>query len=75
MRPIPIYENGLKPKPILTLIKPFQDGGSKKEKEKERLKVCKPPPETKRPPRLMQTPCAFVQTSTFYTNPLAEVSG
>ena len=34
----------------------FQDGaGSKKEKEKERLKVCKPPPETKRPPRLMQT--------------------
>ena len=55
----------------------FKDGGgSKKEKdkEKERLKVCKPPPETKRPPRLMQTPCAFVQTSTFYTNPLAEVN-
>ena len=61
---------------MLRNIKPFQDGGSKKEKdkEKERLKVCKPPPETKRPPRLMQTPCAFVQTSTFYTNPLAEVS-
>ena len=36
--------------------------------------MCKPPPETKRPPRLMQTPCAFVQTSTFYTNPLTEVN-
>ncbi|XP_059083538.1 AT-rich interactive domain-containing protein 5B-like [Tigriopus californicus] len=48
---------------------------SKKEtKERDRSKVCKPPPDNKRPPSLMQTPCAFMQTSTFYTNPLAEIT-
>jgi len=41
---------------------------------KDRAKVCKPPPDTKRPPRLMQTPCAFVQTSSIYANPLAEIA-
>eukprot|EP00095_Tigriopus_kingsejongensis_P001650 maker-scaffold801_size95070-snap-gene-0.22 protein:Tk01650 transcript:maker-scaffold801_size95070-snap-gene-0.22-mRNA-1 annotation:"at-rich interactive domain-containing protein 5b" len=41
---------------------------------KDRSKVCKPPPDNKRPPSLMQTPCAFTQTSTFYTNPLAEIN-
>ncbi len=43
-------------------------------KEKDRHKVCKPPPETKRPPRLIQTPCAFVQTNHIYTNPMAELT-
>ncbi|CAB4061067.1 unnamed protein product [Lepeophtheirus salmonis] len=41
---------------------------------KDRNKVCKPPPETKRPPSLMQTPCAFVQTTNIYTNPLSELT-
>ena len=60
---------------------PSKDGGTSgsskkesKENSKERQKVCKPPPETKRPPSLMQTPCAFVQTSTIYTNPLTEIT-
>jgi len=58
--------------------------GSKKEaagqssalsaKDKDRQKVSKPPPDTKRPPRLMQTPCAFVQTNHIYTNPMAELT-
>ena len=56
--------------------------GSKKEqvqsalsaKDKDRQKVSKPPPETKRPPRLMQTPCAFVQTNHIYTNPMVELA-
>ena len=43
-------------------------------KDKDRSKVCKPPPETKRPPSLMQTPCAFKQTTSIYTNPLAELT-
>ena len=43
-------------------------------KEKDRSKVCKPPPDTKRPPSLMQTPCAFKQTTSIYTNPLAELT-
>ena len=67
-------------------IKPATVGvnGSKKEpsttpvalsaREKDRQKVSKPPPETKRPPRLIQTPCAFVQTSHFYTNPMVELT-
>ena len=42
--------------------------------EKDRSKVCKPPPDNKRPPSLMQTPCAFVQTSRIYTNPMAEIN-
>ena len=47
---------------------------NKKEiREKDRAKVNKPPPDNKRPPSLMQTPCAFVQTSTIYTNPMAEL--
>ena len=58
--------------------------GSKKEtapaaatlsqKDKDRHKVSKPPPDTKRPPRLMQTPCAFVQTNHIYTNPMVELN-
>jgi hypothetical protein len=58
--------------------------GSKKEtaaapvalsaRDKDRQKVSKPPPDTKRPPRLIQTPCAFVQTSHFYTNPMVELT-
>ena len=43
-------------------------------KDKDRNKVCKPPPDTKRPPSLMQTPCAFKQTTSIYTNPLAELT-
>ena len=43
-------------------------------KDKDRQKVSKPPPDTKRPPRLMQTPCAFVQTNHIYTNPMAELT-
>jgi hypothetical protein len=43
-------------------------------KDKDRQKVSKPPPETKRPPRLMQTPCAFVQTNHIYTNPMIELT-
>ena len=43
-------------------------------KDKVRSKVCKPPPDTKRPPSLMQTPCAFKQTTSIYTNPLAELT-
>eukprot|EP00096_Caligus_rogercresseyi_P008788 TRINITY_DN2841_c0_g1_i3.p1 TRINITY_DN2841_c0_g1~~TRINITY_DN2841_c0_g1_i3.p1 ORF type:complete len:872 (-),score=364.42 TRINITY_DN2841_c0_g1_i3:173-2434(-) len=39
-----------------------------------RNKVCKPPPETKRPPSLLQTPCAFLQTSHIYSNPLSELT-
>lgn len=48
--------------------------GQQPTKEKDRHKVCKPPPETKRPPRLIQTPCAFVQTNHIYTNPMAELT-
>ena len=43
-------------------------------KEKDRQKVSKPPPETKRPPRLIQTPCAFIQTNHIYTNPMVELT-
>jgi hypothetical protein len=46
----------------------------KESKDRDRSKVSKPPLENKRPPSLMQTPCAFVQTSTFYTNPLSEIA-
>ena len=50
------------------------DQKSPPKEAKDRSKVCKPPPETKRPPNLMQTACAFTQTSHIYTNPKAEVS-
>ena len=42
---------------------------------KERSKVSKPPPETERLPMPLQSPCAFVRTSTLCTNPMTEVNG
>ena len=41
-------------------------GGGGKTKEgkregKEKSKVCRPPPDTKRPPRLLATPCPYLQ--------------
>ncbi len=41
---------------------------------KEKQKVSRPPPETKRPPRLLQTPCQFQQTSSIYGSPQSELA-
>jgi len=35
--------------------------------------VCKPPPDTKRPPRLIQTPCPYSQTASIYGSPKSEL--
>ena len=41
---------------------------------RDKIKVCKLPPETKRPPALLQTACAFSQTSSIYSNPLTDLN-
>ena len=47
---------------------------SKKEsKNKEKSKVSKLPPDTKRPPRLIQTPCPYSQTASIYGSPKSEL--
>ena len=46
---------------------------SKESKSKEKSKVCKLPPDTKRPPRLMQTPCPYSQTASIYGSPKSEL--
>ena len=46
---------------------------SKDSKSKEKSKVCKLPPDTKRPPRLMQTPCPYSQTASIYGSPKSEL--
>ena len=47
---------------------------SKKDsKSKEKSKVSKLPPDTKRPPRLIQTPCPYSQTASIYGSPKSEL--
>ena len=46
---------------------------TKDSKSKEKSKVCKLPPDTKRPPRLMQTPCPYSQTASIYGSPKSEL--
>jgi len=55
-----------------------KEGSSGKTKEakregKEKLKVSKPPPETKRPPRLLATPCPYLQTASIYGSPQSDL--
>ena len=45
----------------------------KDSKSKEKSKVCKLPPDTKRPPRLIQTPCPYSQTASIYGSPKSEL--
>ena len=45
----------------------------KESKSKEKAKVSKLPPETKRPPRLLQTPCPYSQTASIYGSPQSEL--
>ena len=40
---------------------------------KEKQKVCKPPPDTKKPPKLLQSPCQFLQTSNIYGSPKSDL--
>jgi len=42
-------------------------------KAKEKGKVSHPPPDTKRPPRLLSTPCQFMQTASIYGSPRSEL--
>jgi len=55
-----------------------KEGSTGKTKEakregKEKLKVSKPPPETKRPPRLLATPCPYLQTASIYGSPQSDL--
>lgn len=36
--------------------------------------MCKPPPDTKRPPRLLATPCPYLQTASIYGSPQSELT-
>ena len=45
----------------------------KESKNKEKSKVSKLPPDTKRPPRLIQTPCPYSQTASIYGSPKSEL--
>ena len=73
------YEQQLKALQTGTSTPPKANGvkdssPSKKEsKSKEKSKVSKLPPDTKRPPRLIQTPCPYSQTASIYGSPQSEL--
>ena len=50
-----------------------QSPTKKDSKNKEKSKVSKLPPDTKRPPRLIQTPCPYSQTASIYGSPKSEL--
>ena len=65
-------QSGSNPAPKANGLK--EPSPSKKEsKNKEKSKVSKLPPDTKRPPRLIQTPCPYSQTASIYGSPKSEL--